>query len=84
MPADMKKTPSYLKGLAETRARAAGEVLRYEKIAADVDGLLRQARDTLSAFDLLIVRFDARLNRRRERRLYRSWRHYRRKTPDIT
>jgi hypothetical protein len=62
MPADMKKTPSYLKGLAETRARAAGEVTRYEKIAADVDDLLRKARDALAACDLLIVRFDARLS----------------------
>jgi hypothetical protein len=62
MPADMKKTPSYLKGLAETRARAAGEVQRYEKIAADVDDLLRKARDALAACDLLIVRFDARLS----------------------
>ncbi len=58
----MKKTPSYLKGLAETRARAAGEVSRYEKIAADVNDLLRRARDTLAACDLLIVRFDARLS----------------------
>jgi hypothetical protein len=55
------KTPSYLKGLAETRARAAGEVKRYEKIASDVKDLLRRARNALAACDLLIVRFDARL-----------------------
>ena len=57
----MKKTPSYLKGLAETRARAAGEVARFEKIASDVSQLLQKARDALAACDLLIVRFDARL-----------------------
>ena len=57
----MKKTPSYLKGLAETRARAAGEMARYEKIASDVSQLLQKARDALAACDLLIVRFDARL-----------------------
>jgi hypothetical protein len=57
----MKKTPSYLKGLAETRARAAGEVARYEKIASDISDLLQKARDALAACDLLIVRFDARL-----------------------
>jgi hypothetical protein len=62
MPANMKKTPSYLKGLAETRARAAGEVKRYEKIASDVSDLLRKAQDALAACDLLIVRFDARLS----------------------
>lgn len=58
----MRKTPSYLKGLAETRARAAGEVMRYEQIAADVNDLLCKARDALAACDILIVRFDARLS----------------------
>jgi hypothetical protein len=57
----MKKTPSYLKGLAENRARAAGEVRRYEKIASDVNDLLQTARQALGACDLLIRRFDARL-----------------------
>jgi hypothetical protein len=32
MPTDMRKTHSYLKGLAETLARAAGSVLRHEHL----------------------------------------------------
>jgi hypothetical protein len=62
MPAKMKKTPSYLKGLAEDRARAAGDVERYVKIAKDVADALEAARATLAACDLLIRRIDARLN----------------------
>ena len=58
----MKKTPSYLKGLAEERARAAGDVERYVKIAKDVADALDTARETLAACDLLIRRIDARLN----------------------
>jgi hypothetical protein len=58
----MKKTPSYLKGLAEDRARAAGDVERYVKIAKDVADALEAARSTLAACDLLIRRIDARLN----------------------
>jgi hypothetical protein len=60
--AEMKKTPSYLKGLAEDRARAAGDVERYVKIAKDVSDALEAARATLAACDLLIRRIDARLN----------------------
>jgi hypothetical protein len=58
----MKKTPSYLKGLAEDRARAAGDVERYVKIAKDVADALEAARSTLAACDLLIRRIDGRLN----------------------
>jgi hypothetical protein len=58
----MKKTPAYLKGLAEDRARAAGDVERYVKIAKDVADALEAARATLAACDLLIRRIDARLN----------------------
>jgi hypothetical protein len=58
----MKKTPSYLKGLAEDRARAAGDVERYVKIAKDVADALEAARATLAACYLLIRRIDARLN----------------------
>jgi hypothetical protein len=57
----MKKTPSYLKGLVEDRARAAGDVERYEKIAKDVADALERARATLAACDMLILRIDARL-----------------------
>jgi hypothetical protein len=58
----VKKTPSYLKGLAEDRARAAGDVERYAQIAEDVARELEKARSTLAACDLLIRRIDARLN----------------------
>jgi hypothetical protein len=54
MPLDMKKTPSYLKGLAENRARSAGEVARYERIAEDVRALLKTARKALEACGTLI------------------------------
>ena len=36
MTAEMKKTPSYLKGLAETHARAAGEAIRCRRLHADI------------------------------------------------
>jgi len=58
----MKKTPSYLKGLAEDRARAAADVERYVKITKDVADALESARATLAACDLLIRRIDARLD----------------------
>jgi len=40
----MKRTPSYLKGLAETQARAAGDVLRFEKLLAEVDAKLVETK----------------------------------------
>lgn len=58
----MAKTPSYLKGLAETRARAAGDVLTYEKMHADVTKRLGDARMELEACDRLIKKFDKRLD----------------------
>lgn len=33
---EMKKTPSYLKGLAETRARLIGDVARYERLVHEI------------------------------------------------
>lgn len=40
----MRKTPSYLKGLAETQARAAGAVQRIKKLISEVDrNLSRQS-----------------------------------------
>lgn len=45
MLADLKKTRSYLKGLAEIRARAAAEEGQaLGEIAADVNDLLRRPR----------------------------------------
>jgi hypothetical protein len=58
----MRKTPSYLKGLAETRARLASDIQRYDRllkeIAASRDLALRQ----IEGCDLLIKKFDARLD----------------------
>jgi hypothetical protein len=56
-----KKTPSYLKGLFEDRARAAGEVDRYQRIARDVAEILATSQKALEALDTVIRRFDARL-----------------------
>lgn len=58
----MHKTPSYLKGLAETRARAAGEVERYEAVLNDVGARLVEARKMLEAADRMIRQFDSRLD----------------------
>jgi hypothetical protein len=58
----MKKTPAYLKGLAEDRARAAGEVARYQKIAQDVAQTLEKAQRELDALDTVLRRFDPELN----------------------
>jgi hypothetical protein len=59
---EMKKTPSYLKGLAETRARLAGDVERHERLLGEISEKLGQARRELEACDLLIRRFDGRLD----------------------
>lgn len=58
----MRKTPSYLKGLAETRARAAGDVLRYQQVLAEVTASLVNAQAELAACDTLIRKFDERLD----------------------
>lgn len=58
----MRKTPSYLKGLAETRARAAGDVERYQQILEEVGEKLAQAKAEVAACDRLICKFDGRLN----------------------
>ena len=57
----MKKTPSYLKGLAETHARAAGDVQRLETILGEVTAKLAESKIVLVACDRLIRKFDDRL-----------------------
>ena len=55
MPTDMrKKVRSYLKGLAENRARAAGDVVRLEAMAAQVAKELAEARMDVESCDRLI------------------------------
>lgn len=58
----MRKTPSYLKGLAETRARAAADVLRYKQVIDEVTAGLAKAQAELEACDTLIKKFDDRLD----------------------
>ncbi|MFT4172862.1 MAG: hypothetical protein QM686_00045 [Herbaspirillum sp.] len=57
----MRKVPLYLKGLAETRARAHGDVLRLESLKAEIDVRLAEAQKALDACDTLIKKFDERL-----------------------
>jgi hypothetical protein len=56
-----KKVPSYLKGLVETRARAAGDLERYTRIMAEVSAKVAGARAEIDACDRLIRKFDTRL-----------------------
>ena len=58
----MRKTPSYLKGLAETRARAAADVLRYRQVIDEIVVSLAKAQAELDACDTLIKKFDERLD----------------------
>lgn len=58
----MRKTPAYLKGLAETRARAAADVLRYQQIIDEVTVSLTEAQAEVDACDTLIRKFDDRLD----------------------
>jgi hypothetical protein len=44
MAIDMRKTPSYLKGLAETRARADGEVGRLQRLLDELGPKLAEAQ----------------------------------------
>jgi hypothetical protein len=52
----MRKTPSYLKALAKTCARAAGDVVRLSDIRDEVTA----AQGELAACDRLIQKYDAR------------------------
>lgn len=58
----MRKTPSYLKGLAETRARAARDVQCYRQLVDELQTRLAQAQAELVACDTLIRKFDDRLD----------------------
>jgi len=58
----MRKTPSYLKGLAETRARVANDVLCFQQLIAELQEKLTCAQTELDACDTLIRKFDDRLD----------------------
>lgn len=57
----MQKTPSYLKGLAETRARVSAEVTRLDALIGEIEKRRDTARAEMDACDRLIRKFDARL-----------------------
>ena len=53
-----QKVLSYLKGLAENRARAAGDIARFERISEEVAAKIAEARLVLDSCDRLIKRYD--------------------------
>lgn len=57
----MRKTPAYLKGLAETYARASGDVLRLTKLIQEVSQQLNVAKSEIDACDRLIRKFNCSL-----------------------
>lgn len=59
----MKKIPPYLKGLIETRARAAAEVDRYRRLAEEIAAALEKTESELRAAENVLCiecAFDAR------------------------
>lgn len=58
----MQRTPSYLKGLAETRARAAGDVERLKELHTEITRLLKNAKAEVASCDVLIRKFDKQLD----------------------
>ncbi len=56
-----KKVRSYLKGLAENRARAAGDIIRFEGMAKEIAERLAEVRSDLESCDRLIKKYDPRL-----------------------
>ena len=57
----MAKTPPYLKGLAETRARAAGDVVRFGALAGDALASLAEEKLEVTLYQSLADEFNARL-----------------------
>ena len=58
----MQKVPSYLKGLAETRARVEAERSRLERLHAEIGQRLAEATAECDACDRLIKKYDGRLD----------------------
>ena len=77
-----KKIRSYLKGLAENRARAAGDIIRFERIAAEVNEKLTNARLDVESCDRLIKKYDARLKPERIGPI-RVWPHHKGKRGEL-
>ncbi|WP_426178166.1 hypothetical protein [Massilia sp. TWR1-2-2] len=57
----MRKAPSYLKGLAKTRARSAGDAVRLRKLYEEIGKKLDEAEAGQAACDTLIQKYDPRL-----------------------
>lgn len=58
----MQRTHSYLKGLAETRARADGDVQRLEQLHSEIARQLATAKAEVASCDRLIRKFDGKLD----------------------
>lgn len=58
----MRKTPSYLKGLAENRARSAGDAQRYAALLEYIAARLADARAEVDAADRLIRKYSSALD----------------------
>lgn len=58
----MRRIPSYLKGLGETRARAAGEVARCKALIDQISQDMARAQADVDSCDRLIRRYDERLD----------------------
>lgn len=63
MSYEMKKIPSYLKGLVETRARSVGDVLRLEAVLSGLLADLERVGTEVASCDRLIQRFSSTLDR---------------------
>lgn len=61
MTTDMRKTPSYLKGLAETRARAAGDLQRHAHQKAALETLLSDTEADLVRYQKMHARVSEQL-----------------------
>lgn len=57
----MPRRPAYLKGLATTRARAAGDAERLRALIAELEEHLAERQAEIAACDRLIRKFDERL-----------------------
>jgi len=62
MKIQIRNPPSYLKGLAETRARADADVLRLQKIYGEIAEKLAEAAAERDSCDCLILKYDDRLD----------------------
>ncbi len=73
---------SYLKGLAENRARAAGDVVRLEAMTLQVAKELAEARMDVESCDRLIKKYDSRLRPELIGPI-REWHHHKGKRGDL-